>query len=498
MWKKNITEEVIKINTESSEIILGLITTLGTDTDNVIRYMREHLSKFSYTTEVINVSSEVLNEFEEKPFAYSCEYERIKHYMDLGNKVRKDREDASIVMKGVAAHILTRRDFVDEEPCPRDKVAYIIKSIKHPDEADYLKRIYGDGFHLIGITSDLSARKKFLTEVKSMTEDQADELINRDSDEIDDLGQHTQDAFQNSDYFINVVDNTEEIKNSVFRLIDLLFGNPFITPTFDEYAMFMAYSASLRSADLSRQIGAVVTKNNEILTTGVNDCPRFSGGLYWQIHNNNEYYDEERGRDYKLGFDSNKIEQTKIINQILENLQLDKTEENTKRIQKAGIGSLTEYGRVVHAEMEALLACARNNISSKGAVMYATTFPCHNCAKHIIAAGISKVIYIEPYPKSKALEFYKQEISTHSSDENKKVVFIPFSGVGPRRYIDLFAMSSTKWGSKKRKKKDGYNVEWKRNEASIRNPMRAMTYLEYESIAYLSYYDETKGDKEDE
>lgn len=478
-------------------MVLGIITTVGTDNENVIRYMREHLAKFSYKTEIINVSSEILTSFDKEAQEFGSEYERIKHYMDLGNRVRRESGDATIVMKGVASHILCRRDSVDN-PSPRERIAYIIKSIKHPEEADYLKQVYGDGFHLIGITNDIENRRKFLTEVKSMTLEQADELISRDSDDVDDLGQHTQDAFQNSDYFINVVDNTEEIKNCVFRLLDLLFGNPFITPTFDEYAMFMAYSASLRSADLSRQIGAVVTKNNEILTSGVNDCPRFNGGLYWQLHDENKYYDEELGRDYMIGYDSNKIEQTKIIEKILENLNLDKSEENKTLVKKSGIGSLTEYGRVVHAEMEALLACARNNISSKGAVMYATTFPCHNCAKHIIAAGIKKVVYIEPYPKSKALEFYKQEISTSLSDEDEKLVFIPFSGVGPRRYVDLFAMSSAKWGAKKRKDKNGKAIDWKRSEASIRNPMRALTYLDYEKAAYLSYYAETEEEIIDE
>jgi len=451
--KRSIYVGGIYINTNSSsEIVLGLITTVGTDTENVVRYMKDHLAKFSYTTEIINVSSEILTNFEKEIPIFDSEYERIKHYMDLGNKMRNEREDATIIMKGVASHILSKRDSI-EDPSPREKVAYIIKSIKHPSEADYLKRVYGDGFHLIGITGDVSNREKFLTEVKAMSKSQAQELMDRDSDDIDDFGQHTQDAFQNSDYFINVGDDLEEIKNCVFRLIDLLFGNPFITPTFDEYAMFMAYAASLRSADLSRQIGAVITKNNEILTTGVNDCPKYTGGLYWQIHDKNQYYDEDNGRDYKLGYDSNKIEQSKIIDQILDNLSLEKNTENINSIKKAGIGAITEYGRVVHAEMEAILACARNNISSKDAVMYATTFPCHNCAKHIIAAGIKKVVYIEPYPKSKALDFYKQEISTTVTDENKKLVFTPFSGVGPRRYIDLFAMTSAKWGVKKRKNK---------------------------------------------
>ena len=55
---------------------------------------------------------------------------------------------------------------------------------------------------------------------------------------------------------------TTPLYNSVSRLVELLFGNPFISPNFDEYAMFMAYASSLRSADLSRQIGAVIAREN--------------------------------------------------------------------------------------------------------------------------------------------------------------------------------------------------------------------------------------------
>ena len=485
---------------EDSEIVLGIITTVGTDTENVIRYMKEQLSKFSYTTEIINVSTEILSYFdnEEPPQFGNNEYLRIKYYMDLGNKIREKSDDAAIIMKGVTSNILSRRDSVTN-PSPRGRHAYIIKSIKHPQEADYLKQVYGDGFHLIGVTSEIEKRYEYLTDVKSMSESQASELIERDSNEsANDLGQHTQDAFQNSDYFINVTSNTDEIKNTVFRLIDLLFGEPFITPTFDEYAMFMAYAASLRSADLSRQIGAVVTRNNEILSTGVNDCPTFGGGLYWQIHENNRYYDIDNGRDYKVGCDSNKKQQAELIDNILSKLKLEKNNDNIEAIKKAGIGSLTEYGRVVHAEMEALMACARNNISSKDSTMYMTTFPCHNCAKHIIAAGVKKVVYIEPYPKSKAFEFYKIEISADPCDYEKKVIFVPFSGVGPRRYIDLFAMTSSKWGKKKRKNEDGSVYEWSRANANIRNPMRPLTYLDYEKTAYVSYYGEINGGKKNE
>ncbi len=148
-----------------------------------------------------------------------------------------------------------------------------------------------------------------------------------------------------------------------------------------------------------------------------------------------------------LGKDSNKAEQEEIIKAVLKAFSRKISDENIKKVKSTGIGDITEYGRVVHGEMEALLCCARNNISCRGATLYATTFPCHNCAKHIIAAGIKRVVYIEPYPKSKALKFYKAEISDNIADSSK-VVFEHFTGVGPQKYIDLFVVSSTKWYQK--------------------------------------------------
>ena len=100
----------------------------------------------------------------------------------------------------------------------------------------------------------------------------------------------------------------EKTFNSISRFIDLIFGEPFITPSFDEYAMFMAFTSSLCSADLSRQVGAIVARNNEILSSGANDCPQFGGGLYWPKKNESgKYNDVENGRDYKKGYDSIQI-----------------------------------------------------------------------------------------------------------------------------------------------------------------------------------------------
>lgn len=106
---------------------------------------------------------------------------------------------------------------------------------------------------------------------------------------------------------------------------------------------------------------------------------------------------------------------------------------------------------------------------------------------------LQEVVYIEPYPKSKALEFYTNEISQSEADENKKVVFVPFRGVGPHRFIDLFSMQSTKWYARTRKGADGKVIPWERDTANLRNPMHTVNYIDMEKAAYKQYLEEING-----
>src|SRR5207249_4913717 len=129
-----------------------------------------------------------------------------------------------------------------------------------------------------------------------------------------------------------------------------------------------------------------------------NDCPKAGGGRYWPRINLDTHVieDEKDGRDFKLGKDSNKIEQQKIMDDIAQRaiesgLPKDQLEKFRKLLEKSRISDLTEFGRVVHAEMDALLACGRVRVSPKDGTLYSTTFPCHNCAKHIVSAGIKRV-----------------------------------------------------------------------------------------------------------
>jgi deoxycytidylate deaminase len=109
---------------------------------------------------------------------------------------------------------------------------------------------------------------------------------------------------------------------------------------------------------------------------------------------------------------------------------------------KTRVKDLIEFSKSVHAEMDAILSAARKCASGLiGSTLYCTTFPCHQCARHIIAAGISRVFYIEPYEKSLAWQLYGEEIVLDDAtiDPVKgKLKILPFEGVAPQQYIELF------------------------------------------------------------
>lgn len=143
---------------------------------------------------------------------------------------------------------------------------------------------------------------------------------------------------------------------------------------------------------------------------------------------------------------------------------------------------LTEFGRSVHAEMDAITQAARLGVSIKGGTLYTTLFPCHNCTKHIVAVGIKKVIYIEPYAKSLAKILHKDSIAIEDEAQNK-VSFLPFEGVGPRRFLDLFSIITSVGFEIQRKDKDSGKIkDWMAKYARPRLPLSTVSYLVEEKV----------------
>jgi dCMP deaminase len=63
---------------------------------------------------------------------------------------------------------------------------------------------------------------------------------------------------------------------------------------------------------------------------------------------------------------------------------------------------------VLHAEANAITKVAKSNQSSEGSTLYITASPCMECAKLIIQAGVSRVVYSENYRNSEGIELLKR------------------------------------------------------------------------------------------
>jgi len=272
-----------------------------------------------------------------------------------------------------------------------------------------------------------------------------------------------------------VTDHRKDLRDQIRRFLDLLLGLRIIGPTLDEFGMFQAYANALRSSQLGRQVGAaVLSPAGDLLAVGTNEVPRCGGGVYWEGN-------QPDARDHKRGRDSTDEMTEEIVREITARLeprwphlsqaqQKQRVAANVPKLRSTTATSLTEFGRAVHAEAEAILSAARIGVRICGGRLYCTTFPCHVCAKHIVAAGIEDVVYIEPYPKSRASTLFEDSISVEDRRENR-VAFRPFVGVAPRRYIDFFSMRTPEGTDIRRKDSSGRAIE------GVRNPRLRMPYL---------------------
>src|SRR5260370_40737378 len=97
-----------------------------------------------------------------------------------------------------------------------------------------------------------------------------------------------------------------------------------------------------------------------------------------------------------------------------------KSEDVREAVKGTDVDDLTEYSRSIHAEMEAILSVAREGKHSLvGATLFSTVYPCHGCARHIVAAGITNVVYIHPYSKSKAIKLHHDAIKEYPNKPQK-------------------------------------------------------------------------------
>ena len=353
------------------------------------------MSKFKYRTEIIRLSELIkknenliekidgdikLNEYD--PFGI-----RASHYMKGGNVLRFCSGNNSFL----ALEAIKR---INKDKDKKENIVYILNSFKHPDEITKIRKCYGPIFFLIGVHSSENKRKEILKK-KEVSDYKIEELIKRDENEnenfLETFGsipqriknspnyhnyhkscQKTGNAYKLADIYVSL---DIDIKLQIKRFVHLIFGAPEVTPSKNEYGMYHAYSAALRSGDLSRQVGAsILTASGDLISAGCNDVPQTGGGLYWP--------GSPDDRDLKRGYESNKRQLQVIIDDITEKIRNCEIEDGKKiddekikkiketLLNRGKLKNITEYGRTVHAEMEAILSCCRNGIITKDCIMY--------------------------------------------------------------------------------------------------------------------------------
>lgn len=461
---------------QTPELVFALCGPIGSPLHAAADQAASALFEFGYKaekvrlSELIRLNAPVVNVSVDT----STKYAEIRSLIKAGDELRKEYGGDVLAKLAIAKISADRQksfgEFSDvaNETATRPshqirahRICHVIDSIKNRAELDLLRLIYGDALFAIGVFSPLDVRRKNLEALRHLNQRDIEQLIDTDSGEEFAHGQSVRDTFPRCDLFLRIdhpVNGPREpeaigqLVTKLRRFLRLIFKSAVVTPTADENAMYAAASAARNSACLSRQVGAaVVSSEGELLAVGWNDVPQSGGGLYGKpalvkfLPKREGDAVDDRCHAKSGQICHNDAEKALIAHKIVDSLlaqgliALDKQDAARRAISEdSRVKDLIEFSRAVHAEMHAILTASRcAGASILGGRIYVTTYPCHSCARHIVAAGINEVVYIEPYRKSLATKLHSDAIS-EAADETWKVRLLQFDGVAPRRFIDLF------------------------------------------------------------
>jgi len=495
--------KISPLNNIENELIIGLAGGLGADFDEVAAKLGENLAKAGYHIEIIRIAADFQHPQQDSGFA-QC----------YGTKQRQIHGN-SYWAKRVIEQIFKLRSMLSAK---YKKIAYIVRSLKNKDELELLSNVYGKNFSVVSIFSENESSMKLLNKKlklgrlsidyaqKQMHKINAELQFGPDLDigdieevflddsyktdkyseqdqilkflirkdqvethpELGPYGQNLFKCYSIANYFVY---QNKNLDRQLTRFVNVLFNDPFAEPTNEEFYMFCAQAEAYRSLDLDRQVGAVIVNSeNELVASGFNDVNKVGGGHF--EHHDHPMQPEEATqldhRDFTQQHDFNHTYLDQIARNIARKLGLGGKDELTLRDQITGI---TEFKRSTHAEMSAILDAARRGVSVKDCTIYVNFYPCHNCAKHIIASGIRKIVFIHPYTKSKAREMYsgmiKHGLFAKEDAKSDVVIFEPFLGVSPNRFMLAFANDKDGRLERENGRENGKIQHWEINHSSI-------------------------------
>lgn len=477
-----ITQSAISVNSTGEaigsltpELVIALCGPIGSPLHETARQIKNTLAEFNYQTEIVRLSDLIrLNAKKvELEVVTSSEFHKIQSLITIGDALRENYGNdvlAKLAIAKIGADRTHRYGVFEDVAAESTKAAgvkiqgqricHVIDSIKNSAELDLLRLIYGEALFAVGVFSPLELRVANLAQPGKLQTSEIEQLIDIDSGEEFGHGQSVRNTFPQCDFFLRVdyavVGPSEakavgQLNERIRRFFDLIFRTVVITPTAEETAMYAATSAARNSACLSRQVGAAVTSSTgELLAVGWNDVPQSGGGLYgasplssWTV--GQETPTDQRcfaqvgsrcRNDEEKGSIARKVVDSLVQGGVLQPAVIDKAVQTI--LGDTRVKDLIEFSRAVHAEMHAILGASRvaGDRVLRGKI-FVTTYPCHSCARHLVAAGISEVHYIEPYRKSLATRLHEDAL-TESTVAHGKVQVRQYDGIAPRRFIEMF------------------------------------------------------------
>jgi deoxycytidylate deaminase len=232
----------------------------------------------------------------------------------------------------------------------------------------------------------------------------------RDSEEDSKFGQQVEKCVLASDY-VRVNDSDDgptttqmsSIYNRIRLDIELMRGTDkaFVRPpTADEAHMAAAYAEAHISQCLKRHVGAlIVAADGRALSMGYNENPFSLKPCKFEFNGCFKDMDMEKKLEAKRDFHCPKCGER--ISSITSPWKCSHCMANLK-------GELfpsrnMELCTAIHAEERAIRSLEGRDAT--GGTIYSTTFPCFQCARYIIDAGIKRVVYVEAYPVKASLKF---------------------------------------------------------------------------------------------
>lgn len=359
---------------------------------------------------------------------------------DLGDELRKRHGTGWLATQAARAAQKSARES-----------AWVLDGIRNLGEVSWLRSQFPN-FYMIAVNASRDVRYARLRNLYRKNEAAFDEDDARDRGEPYAYGQQVSACVDRADVLLlNEEDFStgsrpkRELGQKIADLVRLMTSPGSRLPSPRELLMHLAYSVSLRSSCLKRQVGAIIVggygrsiansgrgvgedSESVIVAAGYNEVP--SGQERCR-----DKYDGKCYRDYQRELRIEELRALKLKCECGRAIGGDRQCQHCGRDLTSlyAVGKALDYCRALHAEETAILQGSRTGGPTlPGTVLYATTFPCLLCAKKIVYTGIKEVVYVEAYPVKEAAEFLK----------DAGVVATRFEGVKAQAFYKLFKAMS--------------------------------------------------------